>query len=341
MKPVEEIYLDSLKSLLKKGEIEKAIDDFEKLAKKISNKFHNDIIHQSARFYGINRDRNKGIITDESYRMHIARINYALLDLIDTIPTQDQINATRLVINSKSSLLSTLNLDELEKIIGKEELFEINWLRKAINASNSVCKVLLPSGGSGTGFVLNGGYLLTNNHVLKTSKQAQNAKIIFNFQIDENGNQLPTKEYTLDESFFLTSRELDYSLVKIKDDETLFSWGHLKLEKFLDAQKGERVNIIQHPDGGTMKLALPDKIISKWNSYLFYLADTKPGSSGSPVFNQEWKVIALHHAGKISGGGLQINAEGEHQPSNRGILIKEILKDIKSKGNFDTIINNF
>lgn len=341
MRSVEESYLDNLKLLLKKGEIEKVINDFEKLAREISNRFYNDIILQSARFNAIKQDRNRGIINDENYRMQINRINYALLDLIDEIPIQDQINATRLAINSKSSLLSTLNLDELEKIIGKEELFEINWLKKAINASNSVCKVLLSSGGSGTGFILNGNYLLTNNHVLKTSLQAKNAKVIFNFQIDEDGNQLPIKEYRLDESFFLTSYELDYSLVKIKDDNSLFTWGHLKLEKFLDPKKGDRVNIIQHPDGGTMKLALPDKIISKWNSHLFYLADTKPGSSGSPVFNQEWNVIALHHAGKVDDGGLQINAAGEYQPSNRGVLIKYILKDIKSKGDFNALIDNF
>lgn len=28
-----------------------------------------------------------------------------------------------------------------------------------------------------------------------------------------------------------------------------------------------------------------------------YLTDTLPHSSGSPVFNSEWEVVALHHAG--------------------------------------------
>ena len=28
-----------------------------------------------------------------------------------------------------------------------------------------------------------------------------------------------------------------------------------------------------------------------------YLTDTLPGSSGSPVFDEQWNVVALHHSG--------------------------------------------
>ena len=31
-----------------------------------------------------------------------------------------------------------------------------------------------------------------------------------------------------------------------------------------------------------------------------YSTDTEPGSSGSPVFNQDWEIVGLHHRG----GGL-------------------------------------
>ena len=32
------------------------------------------------------------------------------------------------------------------------------------------------------------------------------------------------------------------------------------------------------------------------DSFLHYETDTEPGSSGSPVFNDQWEVVALHHA---------------------------------------------
>ncbi len=28
-----------------------------------------------------------------------------------------------------------------------------------------------------------------------------------------------------------------------------------------------------------------------------YTTDTEPGSSGSPCFNQNWELVALHHSG--------------------------------------------
>jgi len=347
MQPIEKIYLNSLKSFLKEGELGNAIDQFDEIAKEISNDFHNNVILQSARYRRIRKDKLNGLVSDANYQLEINKINHALLQLIDEIPENVQINASRSVLKEEENSLATIDIEEFEKIIGKEELFEINWLQKAIKASKSVCKVMLSSGGSGTGFILNGGYLLTNHHVLETKEMARNAKIIFNYKVDEHGTPQPTEEYYLDESFFETSifENLDYSLVKIKDDGSdLSSWGFLSIEKFLDPQEDERVNIIQHPEGKSLKIALPDKIISKWKQYLFYIADTKPGSSGSPVFNQDWKVIALHHAGineQSEAGGMQINEQGDIKPSNRGILIKDILKDLQAKGVKDDIINQF
>lgn len=81
-------------------------------------------------------------------------------------------------------------------------------------------------------------------------------------------------------------------------------------------------------------------IIGNWKNYLFYKTDTQEGSSGSPVFNKNWKVVALHHAGKnehSENGGFQINEEGEIKPSNRGILIKKIVEDLKEK-NFNHVL---
>jgi endonuclease G len=67
---------------------------------------------------------------------------------------------------------------------------------------------------------------------------------------------------------------------------------------------------------------------------LFYETDTEVGSSGSPVFNKEWKVVALHHYGKTAEeGGVQINEAGDMKAANRGILIKEILNDLAKKLN--------
>jgi endonuclease/exonuclease/phosphatase family metal-dependent hydrolase len=40
---------------------------------------------------------------------------------------------------------------------------------------------------------------------------------------------------------------------------------------------------------------------------LRYRTDTEPGSSGSPVFNNDWQLVALHHAGYREDGGTAVN----------------------------------
>jgi endonuclease G len=67
----------------------------------------------------------------------------------------------------------------------------------------------------------------------------------------------------------------------------------------------EWVTIIQHPGGGPKQISirssrivsLPKKAIPNVNldHFIHYLTDTEPGSSGAPVVNDQWQVIALHH----------------------------------------------
>ena len=60
---------------------------------------------------------------------------------------------------------------------------------------------------------------------------------------------------------------------------------------------GEYVTIVQHPRGEKKQIALREnKIVDIPDRFLHYAADTEPGSSGSPVFNDQWEVVALHHA---------------------------------------------
>jgi endonuclease G len=58
------------------------------------------------------------------------------------------------------------------------------------------------------------------------------------------------------------------------------------------------VNIIQHPQGRPKQVALRDnQVIDLLEDFLHYRADTEPGSSGAPVFNDFWELVGLHHSG--------------------------------------------
>ena len=74
---------------------------------------------------------------------------------------------------------------------------------------------------------------------------------------------------------------------------------------------------------------------------LHYSADTEPGSSGSPVFNDEWEMVALHHSGvparDASGRLLAIDgspwtaAMGEHRlrwVANEGARVSRVVSHL-------------
>jgi V8-like Glu-specific endopeptidase len=67
-------------------------------------------------------------------------------------------------------------------------------------------------------------------------------------------------------------------------------------------------------------------VVNLFEHRLQYTTDTLPGSSGSPVFNDAWKVVALHHAG----GNLVTNPRGDRMFANQGILMAKILERLKS-----------
>ncbi len=225
-----------------------------------------------------------------------------------------------------------------EKIIGERSTLKpINWLMKVMKASKSVCRVVLANGRKGTGFVVQGGYLLTNWHVIRGKEDIERAKIEFNYEQDENGNAQAIATYFLDaeQSAFSRYDNLDFAYVKIKDNSAtpLNQWNFLEVDTFSEPQAGQSTIIIQHPEGEPKQFAFgDDDILSTWKQYLFYETDTLGGSSGSPVLNNELKVIALHHYGKNEEeGGVVINEAGEKRAANRGVLMKNIMNDLKNQ----------
>ncbi len=78
------------------------------------------------------------------------------------------------------------------------------------------------------------------------------------------------------------------------------------------------------------------------DNFVHYRTDTSPGSSGSPVFNDQWEIVALHHSGipkKDSQGRIlatngavwnqSMGADKIHWIANEGIRISKILRHIQ------------
>jgi len=86
--------------------------------------------------------------------------------------------------------------------------------------------------------------------------------------------------------------------------------------------------IVQHPDTEPMKLALDEDAIiavNGNNTRVTYKTNTLGGSSGSPCFNQDLELAALHHAGDPKYGPLY------HPEFNEGIPITAILELLEKR----------
>ena len=109
--------------------------------------------------------------------------------------------------------------------------------------------------------------------------------------------------------------------------------------------KGEPLNIIQHPNGEPKQLALrANDLVDILDIFLHYQTDTAPGSSGSPVFNDQWEVVALHHSGVpkrdeqnrilACGGGIWSSEMGDQWIdwiANEGARISKLIAHISAQ----------
>ncbi|MGF9940271.1 DNA/RNA non-specific endonuclease [Bacillus anthracis] len=250
------------------------------------------------------------------------------------VDTPERVTLRKEIINPRNGLA-------LEQLIGHSDLFPISYLEAGLKVAKPVCRIEVRDRigrfrGHGTGFLVSPTLLLTNNHVLKDKDEALFSVAQFNYELDINYNERQTKSFRFTpERLFITNEKLDFTLVALEevaaDGTNLSDFGFLPLlvqqGKVL---KGEYVSIIQHPSGAPKQVAIREnKVVDIFEDYVHYSTDTVEGSSGSPVYNDQWMVIALHHAAIPDP-----NSPDKNNPlfiCNEGIRISSIVQFILSQ----------
>ena len=199
--------------------------------------------------------------------------------------------------------------DAFERLIGGNDLQPVNYLAHGAVAAKPVCRLTLNdskgrAAGYATGFLIAPTVLLTNNHVFPTKDSAVQSLAEFDFELDLLDQPKTSVFFGLSpDLLFLTSVDLDYSIVAVQPRSVsgvpLANYGYLPLlgspGKVIE---GEWMTIIQHPDAQRKQVCVREnKLLTRTDDVLWYTTDTLGGSSGSPVFNNDWQVVALHHKG--------------------------------------------
>ena len=220
----------------------------------------------------------------------------------------------------------------LEQLIGStNEILSIEFFEAGLLAAKSVGRISVAEGTKfGTGFFVAPGILMTNNHVLPTAQLAKISVLELNAEANRFGEAKRERVLNFDpEKFFLTDKDHDVTIVAVddEDDEAMiesFGW-HPLIKAQGKVRVGDPVNIIQHPGGDDKSVVVHKSNFlhlengTNVDRFCWYSGDTMTGSSGSPVFNANWEVVALHHKGvpKTNIRGEIIDRDGRPMSEQR------------------------
>jgi hypothetical protein len=192
----------------------------------------------------------------------------------------------------------------------------------------AVCRVDYPcEAGQGTGFLVASDLVMTNFHVLEPFiNQARPSSEVccrFGFQMTSAAAQPePGVPYQLADDWLVASSpvdQLDYALVRLRQHVPSASDNGMRpplkpvVHQF---DTGEAIFILQHPRTAPLKLA-SGGLVKADERRVFYLANTLKGSSGSPCFDGNWRLVALHRSGE--------------DVANVGVPFAAILTDLQTK----------
>lgn len=244
-----------------------------------------------------------------------------------------------------------------ERVLGVDNRIQFPETEEERTAGKPVARiVVLPTAmaapqGFGSGFMITPNLLMTNHHVLGTANDADGVGANFDHVFTMGGGVDPGEYFELQpDRFFLSDDELDFAIVAVADTsqngKSLGDYGHHPLiERTGKILIGKPINIIQHPSGGPKMYANKDNdVLDRLENFLHYRTDTKPGSSGSPCFNDFWEVVALHHSGvpATDSRGRFLNkknrvwtrsqgADAVQWIANEGVRISKILAHVREQ----------
>lgn len=208
----------------------------------------------------------------------------------------------------------------------------ISVLERLQALAPAVCRmqVEFPDGiGSGTAFRVAPNLLLTNWHVLHDgSRGGMTVTAEFGYEDDGKGGGLASTAVQCDVATIRGDPADDWAIIepsgKIPDDAPI-----VRLSDAIEPAEGTLAFIVQHPGGGRKRIAfVRNQVTAFTDRVVHYLSDTQPGSSGSPVFDESGRLIALHHAG----GRPQEVAGRMPLRKNEGIRIPRILTKLAELG---------
>lgn len=229
----------------------------------------------------------------------------------------------------------------LEKVFGADRYAPLEWYKTGLQRCSAVGRVETVVGQRvGTGFLVRASdffprrddkefLFLTNSHVISPPETPyrgavpwEAARVVFEAAgktCKITGWLWSSPPTELDATFVTLEPLNDPEICPLNPPAAAF-----------DRSKQQRVYVIGYPMGGGLSISLQDSVwLDADDRLLRYRTPTDPGSSGSPVFDQDyWTVVAIHHAGEKD--MQRLDGQPGTYDANEGISIIAIQNATKS-----------
>jgi hypothetical protein len=278
-----------------------------------------------------------------------------LLDRVEAETFERVLNRVDNAATGVPSLPDPATLPEIvanERIIGTDDMVEVGFLAGGLTVAQSVAKVLVPrfeagtqvltgNGApwavSGTAWLIAPGLAITNHHVVNArrddepdtgtadlERQALGVSLRFDFDTPRADGTRGTVTGLL--AWSPRSR-LDYALLAVDPPDGRPPLPIAPDRVTVDETSRPAVNIVQHPRGEHKRIAFRNNLVSAADQEeVRYFTDTDAGSSGSPVCDDQWRVVALHRGARRATGVQYLGRDAAFV--NFGTQIQAILTHI-------------
>ena len=212
-------------------------------------------------------------------------------------------------------------------------LLDVRFLGLGVVRAGAVCRIEAGFGGKvhdGTGFRIGADTVLTNHHVVFHEDHGDTpatwVQAYFGHELGLDGKPVTPTVVAGDVASLVGDRNDDWAVARVTGMSERVPI--LPIAGPTDpVAADDRVYIIQHPNGLPKKIGMHHNLVRYADDEVVqYWTDTDVGSSGAPVFNERWEVVALHHA------SVEAPAGDRHAYYNQGRAIARVATQVAAAG---------
>ena len=208
-------------------------------------------------------------------------------------------------------------------VAGQPTFVDVSFLAVGVEKAKSVCRLAtrFPGEGSGTAFRVGDRRLLTNHHVLfdhnDGDRRVTSVEAWFDYQTGVDGKLATITQVPCVPDSIVGEKADDWAVVETEVDIP-DRYPALELATAAVPRVDDRVYIVQHPYGMPKKVAFQHNLVRAVMDDRFqYWTDTDLGSSGSPVFDEQWRVVGLHHFSVPAPAGDRVGVRNQGRRIDR------------------------